>query len=679
MHKNTLFILGDSTSMTVGSEPCMYPFLMAKKAAWPQEMTLVNCSQPGITSADACAFFFQHANKPYNTRGVVIHLGTCDSTSSEIKKGRYTWLRQKHNHLKNKLGLSPKRTRLHNRLLNFEWNNNLDLNLEKPESPSDFGYNLERIIKKCRARAIPVVLVRPKSNPFFLPGVGKGNFVFYSYLGIPAKISNRIKIPDMRFVEALSLSEQEKFQESAEHYKRILSEPDLTFSSPEYTLLVANNYAVAKAEAGNLTEAETLLHLLLKERGIRREIILYNLAQLARRKGDLAKHAEFLKNSYESDNSLYRIRAPYLEAIDRLGQKYSDIVSVIDLHSLINDECYVDHCHPLPAGQSIIADTMMNVLRDKKIHGTSMAAILNLRFNPEHAMGNFTEFYSYFRAYAELSPEKIKEERDRLRTTLSETFIGNEESILATAPEAFQNAIPFYLRHPLFSSMKEILRFGPEFPSDIGRFPEFFLIRHIIPYLKMHENDPELSSRFRSDLGVLSTSTNLSYALPEAIIPLISNNIASFNKELDTARIDTLLEKALSQLVEQLKNGNQVYERMKSTIFWYFRETLRYGSHSRYSMRYDFTSLQYIAESLAVAGILDRKLSLNKTQSILTMISWVEEAASIHKEFSQRFSLKENPRNLLQEYDRKLNQLLDKIQNREDSNVYTRNISILSR
>ena len=59
MKDNTLLILGDSTSMTVGAEPVMYPYLMADESRWPEAMQFVNCSLPGITSADACAFFFE--------------------------------------------------------------------------------------------------------------------------------------------------------------------------------------------------------------------------------------------------------------------------------------------------------------------------------------------------------------------------------------------------------------------------------------------------------------------------------------------------------------------------------------------------------------------------------------------------------------------------------------------
>ena len=87
---NDVLILGDSTSMTIGLENESYPYKLAQKSTWKPFTRFINCSQPGFTSADACAFFFNHYNKYSNIVAVIINLGTCDSFSSEIKKGKYT-------------------------------------------------------------------------------------------------------------------------------------------------------------------------------------------------------------------------------------------------------------------------------------------------------------------------------------------------------------------------------------------------------------------------------------------------------------------------------------------------------------------------------------------------------------------------------------------------------------
>lgn len=81
---NTILILGDSTSMTIGLERQMHPFHSAAKAVWPEGTQFVNCSLPGFTSADAAAFFFWWKSRLPNVRAVVIYLGNCDTTAIEI-------------------------------------------------------------------------------------------------------------------------------------------------------------------------------------------------------------------------------------------------------------------------------------------------------------------------------------------------------------------------------------------------------------------------------------------------------------------------------------------------------------------------------------------------------------------------------------------------------------------
>ena len=190
-------------------------------------------------------------------------------------------MRQAMLRLKEAAGLRPERTRLKNRLLPFEWNGAFDPAIEAPEKPEDYEYNLSRIVEACTSASVAVVLIRPKANPQFLPGAGKGNFSFYRYLGIGDRLSDRLSIPEGRFLEALRLHESGELERAAAAYREILLQSGRLASHFEFPLIVVNNYAVCAAEKGDLDEAEALFNLLLKERGARREIILYNLAQLA--------------------------------------------------------------------------------------------------------------------------------------------------------------------------------------------------------------------------------------------------------------------------------------------------------------------------------------------------------------------------------------------------------------
>ena len=199
-----------------------------------------------------------------------------------------------------------------------------------------------------------------------------------------------------KFIEAYKNQERNEFLEVCKLYSEILKKPSKNKMNSEYNLMVLNNYAVSKAEYGDLEESEYLLQLLLKEKGVRKEIVYYNLAQLYRLKLDSKNYKTFLSKSYENDDSLYRVRNPYILAIDNLSKIYST-VNIIDMHKLIPDDLFLDHCHPLPEGQVILADEIQKVYSKYDLMGKYKANIKNILYNPEYANGNNLNFNDYFK------------------------------------------------------------------------------------------------------------------------------------------------------------------------------------------------------------------------------------------------------------------------------------------
>lgn len=666
MAKNTLFILGDSTSMTIGCERHMYPFVLADSACWPESTEIINCSQPGFTSADACAFFFRHQKEYPSLSSVLIHLGTCDSTSWEIRRGKYTSLRETMDRLTKAAGKGKERTRLKNRLLHFEWNGTFDTNIESPESPDDFEYNLSRIVKACMKSSVAVVMMRPKANSMFPSGVGKGNFIFYRYLGLNDRLSQRLSIPDERFLEALRLQESGYHAGAADKYREILLNSGILSSHYEYPLLVVNNYAACVAEKGDLNEAESLLKFLLKERGVRREIVLFNLAQVYRMQGYLEKYRICLHESYESDCSMYRIRAPYLKAIDRVSERFGKKgVHIVDIATFIDDNLYVDHTHPLLEGQERIAGKVVDFLKTCGITGTDTACIRNILYNPELSLGNTTEFFTYYRSYEPFSEEEITGYTNRIKNDLlKDDSQGNEKVLMQGLPKELKTAMEYHLMHPCFPSLRYLVNYGPQYPVDVGRFPEYFLCRHLINYLRLYEKDPALGGLFSSDTDILRKAQDLRAILPVEMISLVSREYPFIDKEIEILRLPAILLKCRQVLISHLRRGNQVYERMKTTIFWYFREALRYGSHSRISMRYERTILEYTAEALVVASLLDLRIGVGRLDEIKELVRFLGETVCIHEHYCQKFTMTDQPRDLLVEYDRRLFEIADRIENK---------------
>lgn len=661
----TVLILGDSTSMSIGLERQTHTFINAGKGIWPLGTTIVNSSLPGMTAADSAAFYFRHKkNELQNLRAVLIYLGNCDTTSTEVRKGKYSKITQIKDELREFLNRMPAKTSIKNRLLHFEWNNTYNPKIESAEYPEDFEFNIDRIISDCESRNIPVIIVRPKANQFFPSGIGKGNFAFYRYLGIYDKIASQISIPDARFKEALLLQESRNFETAAALYKEILVKPHTAAMSQEYPLLVSNNYAVAKAESGNYEEATYLLQLLLKEAGVRKEIILFNLSQIKKLQGDMKEAERLMTESFESDTSLYRVRAPYIKAIDSLVEKYSFVKSV-DMYSLIPDEYYLDHCHPLPAGQRILADAIAEKFAELGITGNNKAAIKNILYNPEFANGNKSFFHDYFKTFAPFSEVEISNQLDVFRKMYDASANSNTIPELSTATREMKTAFEYYLRHPVFTSFEDILRFPPKYPSDIGRFPEYFVIRHLIPYVAFYESVKESDTTIGFEHGILRSSEDLLFVLPEESRSLVDKAPIQVDVVYEEKRIIRILDKVNKLLLQHLSLGNQVYNRTKSTIFWYVRETLRFGSHSRFSMRYDRMLLEYLAEGLVVAKILNQHLGKNHTSEINELVNALNATVSIHNDYCSRFKLSENNSVLLENYDQALRNIHVQLNNKK--------------
>lgn len=662
MKKNTIVILGDSTSMTIGAEAQMYPFHLAEMPVWAPETKIVNCSLPGFTSFDASAFFFRNIKSFENLSAVIIYLGNCDTMASELDCGRYSRVRDGiYMRFKRWAGLKNPRARLKNKLLHFEWNPAFDQEIELPITVSDFEDNISQVVDYCRSSDVPVILVRPEAHVHFPSGAGKGNFSFYHYLDIDAKISERIKIADPRFKNAMSEYESGHYEEAANIYKDILLHPSKAFLGLEYQLAVVHNYAVSVIRKGDIDEGRYLLNLLLQERGVRREIVLYNLAMIEHSHGDTDAPSILLQESYEADKSMYRVRDPYKQAVDRIGNRYSN-TSVIDLREFLSDNCFVDHCHPLPVHQKKIADAVREHLSSEALRGNSKLEIENRLYNPEYGLGNQDEFHDYFRSFSDLGEKRIAEEIERMK----DFFFGDkdkrkergaEESLFETLPKEIKTAFEYYRNHPCFPDPCFALAAGRFYPSDVGRFPEYFIVRFMFPFIKKFENDPEMATWFSEDTSVLRASSDMLRILPDQAREWVSNDTPEIDDDLAQEWVDAILDSSFKKIKCHLEKGNQIGVRLLSTIFWYFRESLRFGTHSRVSMRYERVTLEYIAESLAVAGILDRKTGGHRESHIRNLIMVLEQAVSLHENYCSQYDPALPSKEVLKKYDEELTYL----------------------
>ncbi len=664
MKNKSIVILGDSTSMSIGAERKSYPFILSDMKVWSSTLRIVNCSMPGFTSTDACAFFFNNLRLFDDIQSVVIYLGNCDTMSSELSHGKYTLFKQLKYKIKNTINKPNKKAKLKNRLLHYEWNDFYDSSIETPVSESDFAFNISRVINYCEKKNITVVLVRPVAHKHFPSGTGKGNFVFYHYYDLADKVANLVSIGDKRFQNAMGLYEKGEYIHAAEKYKDILTHTSELSGDLEYQTLVVNNYAVCKAKAGEYDEAKYLLTLMLNERGSRKDIILYNLALIAKEQGEHDLYNKLLNDSYEADDSMYRIREPYKKAIDKIAGKYLN-VKTINQMELFNDNDFIDHCHLLPEAQKRFADIVFEKIVNDKLKGNSQIDIVNILYNPEYGLGNNQVFHNYFKSFSSISSSDIESHIKKISGSIKKVMNSQElTSSLESLPADIKYAFEYFQRHPCFSRLYDIVMAKPSYSSDVGRFPEFFLIRFMIPFVKKIESTPHFKEHFSSKLSLLRTSDELLNILPNDAKKLIQHESPERDPDYALEWIEVIINSAHNQLLTHLLKGNQIGNRLKGTIFWYFRETLRFGSHSRISMRYERITLEYITEALAVALVLDDGLASSKKSEICNLINVIENLVGIHEKYCSLYNPEVNNKQILQEYNNNLSSLMSSISNK---------------
>ena len=126
-------------------------------------------------------------------------------------------------------------------------------------------------------------------------------------------------------------------------------------------------------------------------------------------------------------------------------------------------------------------------------------------------------------------------------------------------------------------------------------------------------------------------------------------------------RVQKILKKSEELLVDHLNKSNTIFNRLKTTIYWYVREALRFGSHSRYSMRYDRVLLEYIAEALIICEYYNKKENYGLDLSIEKIKGTLLKTVDVHEKYCIEFDLNNYTSSLLEEYDSELLKIHNKL------------------
>ena len=113
--------------------------------------------------------------------------------------------------------------------------------------------------------------------------------------------------------------------------------------------------------------------------------------------------------------------------------------------------------------------------------------------------------------------------------------------------------------------------------------------------------------------------------------------------------------------MNKLPKENQIYDRRKYTMYWYFRESIKFGTQSRNSMFYNFIELQNIYEAAVLSIGLSKYIKSKQINYFENIKLKIEQISKLNEEFiiSNETSLKFFQSFDFNNYKNKLNKIIN--------------------
>jgi hypothetical protein len=570
--------------------------LLSEKKVWDSNVQFIDTTCPGNTAASSLlTLIIQVLKSPKNIKAVILYVGNCDRITRPYPTNHFTVIGLVIQAIKFHLNLRKTRKYKWNKLLPYEWNDSIDRSLEISGDVKDFGRMLKYIKFICVFLKIKLLVVIPKSNQSFTPGTAKGNFIYYNTIGFE---SNWKSLDKSTLYDVLNCDSASDLAIQVNNIKSLIN----LGASDEKIFCAINNYSVNLALRGNLNEAKTLISALVNESSQRVEIFLYNLSKIEYLLGNQELSSKLLDLSVSKDQSSYRIDKIYSEKIKEVLSDSRNIF-LIDLHDKLFDEYYLDHCHLLPKGQQLISDFLENELKYVVKNGDVEASTKLDILNPEIVNGDFRDWKTFFGIlpHEQNSSSNNQKKIDRL----------------------FEDLVDF--PHSLSPDMvPDGYKYGN---ADFGKFPELFASKVFLMFTasELFVRFPEIRHQYEkeiSELRYLFNNFDIDWSNKNHQILIISNP-EKFGVEV--------CKKVCLSLIELSRYQNMQNLRLKTIMFWYFRESIMFGFQSDFNSLYERESIRRNIESLYIAysAIHGKNEDLeNKIITLLSISNWFKSEAT---------------------------------------------------
>jgi len=368
-------------------------------------------------------------------------------------------------------------------------------------------------------------------------------------------------------------------------------------------------------------------------------VIYYNL-YLLEKTYNINQAEKYLRLSYTKDFSLYRIQDEYRNSLKELHEEFN--TNYLDLNNILIKNDFIDYCHPKEDAHAKIAKNIIKLInKNYKISKDSPKKIyVNKLVSPDYFNDSSKNFIDYYLIEKNIDKNKIKNHLLYLLKNYNFYNFSGFELITKYSNDKNRCYLIHFIKtnfiHPIFTETLLSKETYLPLQSEIFSLPENFIYRVMFNYFIFFEKNI-------SDKIIPKINLYLNSKLYEKII--LRNN----NFPLD---LPLLLDKNYQKEIEKkmclyISNQNILFEnnicnRIKTTVFWYTRESFRYGTLSRNSMLYSRLSIDRLLETLIVLITIEFDNNAQKVELYTRMLLSLLSLIDIHESHVNKYLIQKN-------------------------------------
>ena len=495
-------------------------------------------------------------------------------------------------------------------------------------SVDDFRYFMTAIVQLLLKNGVQLLLINPFSNTLYPPCNNMPDILFYKIINIYDNhpLSAVGRYADLH--RAGNLLQASRLEDAEAMYHAIINGP----VDANALYVAANNITFIFVLQDRLDDALATLDKIPSCSNPFFSVVLYNKGIISHARNDEENATRFFRRAAETDKASYRITQEYRDVIAQIQQRYRDTLHYIDADQLLSENDVIDYCHPNENGQYKLYREIETCLKNTfaLTPGATSPTVKYVSMNPDRYVGFKKHTFEHFRLVQPATTLFVETIIDLAKSSsYSNVLSASEDSQTSSQTRTFHRI----LRHPLFGIPKVLSCSPPLCDADQGRFPEFYFLRHLVPIFQEIKTKTELSGLFLDLDEVVPNYGKISVFLNDLTRWCEIPNLSQLRLIFDSTPPVDLEMRLVQYLLHLLDKEPAVYQRYRTITYWFFHESLLFGSTSHYLMFCDRMALFDLTSSCMFMLWHIDDIQSDLAKKFVNILRILTDLKEIHKKY----------------------------------------------